>query len=253
MGNEVALDVERVLGCGITDRNRCADPGDLNRCIFRPRRRTCESASEFAPLSQTSHRVAAPIGRLDPTLNDIQGKAGQVAARRAHCDLVVLDQLGYLPFSGSGAALLFHLLSKLYEQTSVIITNLCFGECGRLVRRREDDHRAARPAHSPLPYPRNRKRKLPLQEQLRQSCQTYKGETAKLDERLTLKPSSSRVTSPRKSTSSPRKASPSAEPRSLRRLDRPPWSGWQHHDPVRELRSLSRRLGSDEKDGGARL
>ena len=37
-------------------------------------------------------------------------------------DLVILDELGYLPFSSSGGALLFHLLSKLYERTSVIIT-----------------------------------------------------------------------------------------------------------------------------------
>ena len=51
-----------------------------------------------------------------------QGKAGQIAGRLAYSDLVILDELGYLPFSASGGALLFHLLSKLYERTSVIIT-----------------------------------------------------------------------------------------------------------------------------------
>ena len=49
------------------------------------------------------------------------GKAGRLALSLMRMDLVILDELGYLPFSQAGGALLFHLLSKLYEHTSVVI------------------------------------------------------------------------------------------------------------------------------------
>ena len=92
------------------------------------------------------------------------GRSASIAERLTHRDAVILDELGYLPFSPDGAALLFHLMPALRAHLAHRDDQSLLQRVGRHLRRRQDDHGAPGPAYSSLRHRGNRQRELPLQE-----------------------------------------------------------------------------------------
>lgn len=116
--------------------HRCEFIDDAQNVVFvgGPGTGKTHLATAIAVQAIQHHRLRVRFLSTIELVNQLEqeqqtGKPGRIANRLMHTDLVVLDELGYLPFSQTGGALLFHLIGKLYEKTSLVITtNLSFSE-----------------------------------------------------------------------------------------------------------------------------
>ena len=91
-------------------------------------------------------------------------------------NLLIIDELGFVPLSTTGAELLFEVFSQRYERGSILVTtNLPFDEWTEVFGSGTAHRRAAGPAHPPRPHPGDERRKLPTQAQQGERCSTSPG------------------------------------------------------------------------------
>ena len=106
---------EHLLQAETTDRAMRSVSHQMHAAKFPVHRDLAGFVFEGSPVDRKLPGQCAGAGKA-------QGKAGRIAPNLLRMDLIILDELGYLPFSQAGGALLFHLLTRLYAHTSVMIT-----------------------------------------------------------------------------------------------------------------------------------
>lgn len=77
------------------------------------------------------HRVSTLVTNLERAWKE--DKLISFHGKFKNVDLIILDEMGYVPFNTEGAELFFQLISEWYEQKSLIITsNLEFSQWNRI-------------------------------------------------------------------------------------------------------------------------